>query len=166
VAAGTVGDEEQIARGAPDWRRLPARRGGIGDRPGGGRQPHRWFVGEACGFQTADGPAQRSFRRPAIDDGRIGLQLLSLPQACDEHRGDATALVSLPVSFSTIEGQGNQLVRRLDRNVWIAPLPDFRKPAFLRLLHARITWSRVVRAEFVGFRHKSLARISLTAPVR
>ena len=83
-----------------------------------------------------------------------------MPQAIDEHRGDATALVGLAGFLLDDRGQGNELVRRPDRNVRIAPLPDFRKHAFLRLLHALdYLVARGAARKFVGFRQqRALAR--------
>src|ERR1700722_9220480 len=51
--------------------------------------------------------------------------------------------------------EGYELLRRLDRNVRIAPFPDFREHALLRLLHARNHLiARGAAWELVGFRQQ------------
>ena len=95
VAAGAVGDEEQIAgarRIGGGFQRGPPR---IGDRPRRQAVNHIGVVGRRLlDFAALDRPAQRALAADQpVDDGRIRLQLYLLPQPIDEYRGDPAALV-------------------------------------------------------------------------
>ena len=162
MAAGAVGDEEQVAGARRVGGGFQRGAAGIGDRARRQAVDDIGVVGRRLrDFAALDRAAQRALAADdAIDDGRVGLQLHLLAQAIDEHRGDAAALVRLAGFLLDDRGQRHQLLRRLDRNVGVAALPDFAQHALLRLLHAldHLVARRAAR-EFIGLRQqRALAR--------
>ena len=78
----------------------------------------------------------------------------------DEHRSDARALLGLAGFLLDDRGERDELLRRLERQVRRAPLPDLLQRAPLRLLHALDhLFARGAAGEPVAFRQqRSFAR--------
>ena len=157
MSAGAIGDEEQVAGAGRIGGRLQRGAAGIGDRPRRQTLDHIGVVGRRLrDLGTLDRPPQRApAAHQPVDDGRIGLQLHLLPQPVGEDGGDPAALVGAAGFLLDDRGQCNQCLRRLDRNIRIAALPDFRQHPLLGLLHALDhLLARGAAREFVGFRQQ------------
>ena len=157
VAAGAVGDEKQFLgarRIGGGFERGAAR---IGDRPR--RQPvdDIGVVGRRLlDLVALDRPPERALAADQpVDDRRIGLQLHLLPQPVDEHRGHPRALLGLAGFLLDDRSQRHELLRRLDRQVGAAAIPDLLHRALLRLPHALDhLLARGAEREPVGFRQQ------------
>jgi len=162
VTAGPIGDEIEVLGARRIGGGFERGAAGIGD--GARRQAvdHVGIVRRGL-FDLAlhDGAAERAFAAgQPVDDGRIGLQLHLALQAIDEDRRHPRALVGLAGFFLHDRGQDDQLLRRLDRQIQRAMLPDFLQQVPVRLLHALDDLlARHAAGEFIGFRQqRALAR--------
>ena len=126
VAAGAVGDEEQILGPRRVGDRLQSRAAGIGDRAGRQALDHVGVVGgRPLDLRAHDAaPEGAAPADQAVDDGRIGLQLHPLLQPIDEHARDPRTLVGPAGLLLDDGGQRHHLGRRLDRHLGAAALPD------------------------------------------
>ena len=87
VAAGAIGNKEQITRPRRIGGGLQRGTARIGDRPGGQSIHHIGIVGRRLlDFAALDRPAQRSLAADQpVNDRRVLLQLYFLPQPVDEN---------------------------------------------------------------------------------
>ncbi len=158
VAAGAVGDEKQFLGARRIGGGFERGAAGIGDRSR--RQPvdDIGVVGRRLlDLVALDRPPERALAADQpVDDRRIGLQLHLLPQPVDEHRGHSRALLGLAGFLLDDRGQRHELLRRLDRQVGAAALPDLLHRALLRLPHALDhLLARGAEREPVGLRQQS-----------
>ena len=138
VSAGAVGDEEHFLGARRIGRSLDRGPPRIGDRPGRQTFDDVGVVRRLrLDIRPADRAAERAFaEHKAVDDGRIGLQLHLLLEPVDEHRRDPRALLGLAGLFLDDRREDDELVRRAQRQVGIAALPDLAHQPVLRLAHA------------------------------